>query len=95
MSTSFRRIGRLNPIEEIQDFPILQLGDDLSPQKLHFTILSGIFDCVEKWELDNFPEKVTLNNFPATPTVPSAELITWLQSEIMVLVTGAESVPNE
>lgn len=63
--------------------------------KLHFALLPGILPCVEKWELENLPEKLTIKNFPATPMTAAGLLVDWLRDEILSLVVEAESVPNE
>jgi hypothetical protein len=70
-------------------------GDNLSVQKLHFALLPSLIACVEEWHIENMPDEVTVDNFPATPTLQSGELIAWLQEEIMLIVTDAGTVPNE
>lgn len=50
--------------------------------------------CVEKWELANFPEKVTADTFPASPRGASHELLNWLVTEIDRVYTGEAQVPN-
>jgi hypothetical protein len=57
-------------------------------------ILPGICVCVEKWELQGLPEKVTPDIFPGSPKMDSAELLAWLIREITELYRGAETVPN-
>ncbi len=63
--------------------------------KLHYALLPGILLCVEKWQIENIPKKLTAENFPATPRTAVGELIDWLREEITSLVIEAESVPNE
>jgi len=69
--------------------------ENVSLAKLHYGLLPGILACVEKWELENIPEKLTADNFPATPMTAAGELVDWLREEITMLVIEAESVPNE
>lgn len=56
--------------------------------------LPGIFACVEKWELSNMPENVTLANFPASPRKATHDLINWLYKEILSVYFGEILVPN-
>jgi len=69
--------------------------ENIALAKLHYALLPGILLCVEKWQLENIPEKLTAENFPATPRSAAGELIDWLREEITSLVVEAESVPNE
>lgn len=57
--------------------------------------LPAIIACVEKWELSNMPEKITADNFPASPRKDSHALISWLFKEIMNVYAGEALVPNE
>ena len=68
--------------------------------RIWFTVIDGkqlpaILACVEKWNLSNFPESVTAENFPASPRVDSHKLIDWLFSEIRKVYFGEVEVPNE
>lgn len=69
--------------------------ENIALAKLHYALLPGILLCIEKWQLENIPKKLTAENFPATPRVATGELIDWLREEITSLVIEAESVPNE
>lgn len=57
--------------------------------------LPAILACVEKWELENFPEKVTAENFPASPRGDSHKLVEWLFESIRKIYFGEIAVPNE
>lgn len=57
--------------------------------------LPAILACVEKWELDYFPETVTLQSFPMSPRKASHELIGWLWGEIIGVYVGEQEIPNE
>jgi hypothetical protein len=57
--------------------------------------LPAIFACVEKWELANMPEKLTIDNFPASPRGDSHRLIEWLFEEICKVFNGEKEIPNE
>ena len=70
-------------------------GDKLTQERIHYIYLPGLIGCVEEWRIDGFPENVTAETFPSTPGLVSAEMITWLLSEIIALYGEAESVPNE
>lgn len=57
--------------------------------------LPAIFDCVETWNLQNFPDpSPTLETFPMTPRPESNKLITWLWDEIRNIYLGELEVPN-
>ena len=56
--------------------------------------LAGILACVEKWELSNFPENVTIETFPFSPRKASHELIEWLFGEIRKVYLGELDIPN-
>lgn len=57
--------------------------------------LPAIFACVEKWNLENFPDAPTLETFPLSPRPASTKLITWLWQEICAVYLGEVIVPNE
>ena len=72
-----------------------ELGEEASQRRQNYTVLPGLLECVEKWELENFPKTPTADTFPSTPATPSAELIAWLIEEIIGLYYEAEPDPNE
>lgn len=57
--------------------------------------LPAIFACVEKWELENMPENLTAENFPASPRGESHKLIDWIFSELRKVYFGELEIPNE
>lgn len=57
-------------------------------------LLPGLCACVEDWKLQDFPTRVTLETFPATPRKASAQLIGWLIAEINRLVAEDEAPPK-
>ena len=57
--------------------------------------LPAVFACVEKWELSNFPEIVTLTNYPASPRLLSSNLAAWIFQEIIKVYFGEAEIPNE
>lgn len=76
-------------IAEAGDF-----GEEINVMRYNGAVLPGILKCVEKWNIKNFPKNVTADNFPATPAIPSAQLIAWLMGEISELFNEAEPDPN-
>jgi len=56
--------------------------------------IPAICACVEKWELENFPNDVTPDTFPASPRLHTTKLIEWLFYEIRLVYFGDISVPN-
>lgn len=57
--------------------------------------LPAIFGCVEKWELENIPENVTAETFPASPRGDTHKLIDWIFREVLAVYLGEAEVPNE
>ena len=57
--------------------------------------LPAIFACVEKWELANMPDPLTMDSFPASPRVDSHKLIDWLFAELRTVYFGELEIPNE
>ena len=57
-------------------------------------LLPAVLACVEKWELDKFPESVTLETFPASPRAESHGLVAWLFNEIFTVYIGEKQIPN-
>lgn len=57
-------------------------------------MLPAVIACVEKWELQGFPEIVTADTFPATPRGESHELVKWLFAEIHRIYIGELTIPN-
>ena len=58
--------------------------------------LIGILPCVEKWDLQNFPETVTLDTFPMSPQGERRKLVDWLWNEVYSKIyIGETDIPNE
>jgi hypothetical protein len=70
-------------------------GNNVEWTRLDDGAVKAILVCVEKWELENFPEIVTAENFPASPRLDSHKLIDWLFGEIIKIYTGDAQIPNE
>ncbi|MFZ5589628.1 MAG: hypothetical protein ACOY4M_08345 [Pseudomonadota bacterium] len=91
--------------EENSESPFLKRivearGDDREARAIwasradrHF--IPVICKCVERWDIENYPEHITPETFPATPRGKSIELIRTLMSELMAVYNGETSVPNE
>lgn len=56
--------------------------------------LPAIMACVEKWELENMPQPVTVETFPASPRGDSHKLIEWLFNQILQVYFGEALIPN-
>ena len=50
--------------------------------------------CVEKFEVENIPEKPTLETFPLTPRAKSQKFIDFLWSQLESVYAGEVEVPN-
>lgn len=57
--------------------------------------IPALLACVEKWELGNFPESVTLENFPMSPRKASHDLVQWIWGEVLAVYMGEQEIPNE
>jgi len=57
--------------------------------------IPAILACVEKWELANLPDPLTLENFPASPRKDSHALVEWIFRDIMRVYSGEAEVPKE
>ena len=57
--------------------------------------LPAVLGCVEKWELENFPQNVTEETFPASPRGDSHKLISAIFRALMAVYSGEAEVPNE
>lgn len=69
-------------------------------EKVFFTALDvmklpAVLACVEKWELENFPPAVGMDNFPASPRKDSHLLVDWIFGELLKVYSGEAIVPNE
>ena len=56
--------------------------------------IEAILACAEKFELENIPEKPTVETFPMTPRSASHKLIQFLWEEINKIYDGEIEVPN-
>lgn len=69
--------------------------ENITWQRLRFTLLPGILACVEKVEISGIDEAPTVDSFPATPLKECGELVDWLREEITSLLTDEEESPKE
>jgi hypothetical protein len=81
-------------IEEGLEVPAPNADGKYFLSALDVNQLPAVFACVEKWELSNMPEKLTADNFPASPRKDSHLLIEWVFREIMKVYTGELEIPN-
>jgi hypothetical protein len=54
----------------------------------------GVIACVEKWSLENLPDNLTVDSFPASPRKETHQLIDWIYSEIQKVYFGELLIPN-
>lgn len=57
--------------------------------------LAGVLACVEKWNIPDFPEVVSLESFPFSPRHESHLFIEWLFDEVRKIYTNEANIPNE
>jgi hypothetical protein len=79
--------------EDALDLARAEENKDFTRAKIAQLLLPGICACVEKWELDGLGI-VTPENYPASPKLSSAMLLSWLMGEITTLFKEADEVPN-
>lgn len=70
-------------------------GEDITVARANYLLLPGLLACVAEWHLEDFPENVTPDTFPASPKAERDRLIAWLTSEVTNLFREAEDIPNE
>jgi len=56
--------------------------------------LPALLACVEKWDLANFPDPVTVDNFPLTPRKQAHDLIEQIFDAIKIIYNGEVEIPN-
>lgn len=56
--------------------------------------LPALLACVEKWDLKDFPDPVTVDTFPLTPRRPAHELIEQIFDAIREVYNGEIDIPN-
>lgn len=88
-------IAYYDAIDEVQALRAKNGKKEPSAFILRQMLLPALIGCIDKWNLENFPKKVTPENFPASPTRASGEIVDWLQENILLLITEETEVPNE
>lgn len=88
-------IAFYDAIDEVQSLRSKDGATGISSVKARHIYLPSLIGCVAKWDLENFPENVTFETFPATPLIASGEIVDWLQGEVIALMTATSEVPNE
>ena len=76
------------------DIPEADKGGRVRFTSLDKPKLPALLACVEKWELSNFPETVTLETFPLTPRKEAHNLIEQIFEEIRLVYNGEVEIPN-
>jgi len=73
----------------------LSKSGDISALMFYNALMPGLYACVEKWELKDWPG-LSAELFPGTPRKPAIEMAQWLNAEVLKLVNEAdEEVPKE
>lgn len=57
-------------------------------------IIPAIVKCVDKFEIEGLPEKLTLETFPATPRSKATAFVSWCFNQLMTIYAGEQEVPN-
>ena len=60
----------------------------------NFAVLPGVLACVEKWNLDHCPANPDLDTFPATPSLESNEMLSWLLVEVVSIFRKDDPDPE-
>lgn len=56
--------------------------------------IPALLKCIEKFEVENIPEGVTLDTFPLTPRLRSKNFVDFLWSELEKIYSGEVEIPN-
>ena len=51
-------------------------------------LIPGICAVVAEWHLENWPETVSIETWPATPRLPAMGIVRWLVNEISDVANG-------
>lgn len=70
-------------------------GERVWKSVLDMQVLPALLTCVEKWDIENFPENLSSNNFPATPRKESHDFIMFVWDEVKKIYYGERILPNE
>jgi len=70
-------------------------GGKITWTRIDSNTLEAVLPCVEVWELHDFPDNVSLENFPASPRKASHDLVEWLFKEVFAVYLGEMEIPNE
>ena len=70
------------------------IDEGLGISSFNLAALPGILECVSEWKLKGFPERVTIENFPAHPRNERASLISFLVTSIAEIYKSSDD-PNE
>ena len=62
--------------------------------KIDAVYLPVVFEIVKEWHVEHIPEHPTIETFPLTPRLPSAQFIAWLVGEIQKVYDGEIEIPN-
>lgn len=63
------------------------------PAEWERSVLPGIFVCVQEWHLENMPEPLTPDSFPATPRKEVSVLVSMLLSAATAIINGESESP--
>ena len=87
-------LTKLNEIQEKNDEQGAPIRASWNSRYNHLFI-PAICKCVEKWEIEGFPEEVTPDNFPMSPRNESNQLVSFLFAELEKIYIGEIDIPNE
>jgi len=73
---------------------IFPIRDDVIMEEINIAQIPGIIACVDSWELEEFPQVITPDNFPSSPRLKNIELIAWLVSTIWDIYWGTAEVDD-
>lgn len=69
-------------------------GQELSLSKVNAITLPFILKIVTEWKISGMENHPTIDNFPATPRLASAQLIAWVMGAVTELYIGEVEIPN-
>jgi hypothetical protein len=62
--------------------------------KIDAVYLPVVFGIVLEWHIEHIPEAPTVETFPLTPRLASAQFLAWLVGEIQKVYDGEIQIPN-
>ena len=80
---------------EHQIHELRESDGSVSFTKINAIQLPFILGTVLEWRIEGIPAHPTIETFPMSPRVPTAQLLTWIIREVTSLYIGEVEIPND